>query len=340
LREALGGAESIFPTTKSQWKSVLSGKSHWIYYDFLSNLPVFELSTWLGNNTENTVLFGTARYFLLAESESTGRTVLYFHNEEDGRFYCCELAQGGEERLQSVINEFSPNGAKFAFEDPGLAGIMADQVMVLPTKPNLQEYEVQNPFTMQEEEQQEILRALSFNPLVASLYQAADGAVIREGIDTLRILDQGTITYHSQETHQVRYPVNDDVKSILDMTQKLLTVVLGNRCGEANPYLISIEHEEDGSIVVSYGYQLNGAPVQVYKKAQAAQFIIREGCVCDFTIHVRQYKSLNQQVLILPEQQIAGALKATEQVGEEVMLVYLDNGEESRITAAWTVRGK
>lgn len=335
LREALGGTKLIFPTTETQWKLVLGGNTRWIYYDFYSELPLFELSTWLGNETDQPVLFGTARYFLLAESESTGRSVLYFRNEEDGTYYCCELAEGGEERFQSVIKDFSPNGAKFAFEEQGLSGILADEVMVLPELPKLQEYEVRNPLSLKEEEREELLRSLSFNPLAVSLYQAADGVVIREGFDTLRILNQGTILYKSLETQPVRYQVNDDFKSILDTTQKILTVVIGNRCGEAKPYLISIHRQEDGSVIVSYGYQLNGAPVQVYKKVHAAQFIIRDGSVCDFTIHVRQYESLNQQVLVLPETQVAAAAKAIGQEGKDVMLMYLDSGEDSRITASW-----
>lgn len=334
LREAVKDAKDTMLTTEEQWKAVLSGESTWVYFDFLTNMPLSDIGVWLGSEKDNPVLKGTARRFLLAESQ--GETVLYYCNQEDGEYYLCKLTDGGEDQFRAVVNEFAPNGATFAFEEPDTYGALKFDVMILPAVPNMPVYEVKNPLVnLQEGEQEKILKSLLFNPRAVSVYQSADGMVIKEGLDTLRILNKGTITF-SQGAEQVRYPTwNDDLGSLVDTTQRLFLDVVADRCGEGEPYLMGVNTQKDGSIIVTFGYRLNGAPVQVFSQGYAAQFLIQDGSICDFTIHVRQYTSTDEKSVILPEKQAAAAVNKLEQQGKELLLAYLDSGEKLRISSNW-----
>ncbi|MDF2838598.1 MAG: hypothetical protein K0S60_301 [Evtepia sp.] len=335
LREALTGAEHTVTTTEEQWKAVLSGESNWVYFDFLTNLPLSDIGIWL-ESEKNPALSGMVRRVLL--TESGGKHLLYYCNEEDGQYYFCEWPKRSEDQFRSVVNEFVPNGAAFAFQKPDTYGTLKYDVMILPTVPNMPVYDVKNPLeTLQEGEQEKILRSLLFNPQAVSFYQSADGLVIQEGVDTLRILKKGTITFHSQGAEQVRYPIlRDDPETLVEITQKLFLDIVADRCGEGVPYLIGVNTQKDGSIVVSFGYRLNGAPVQVFSQGYAAQFLIRDGSIHDFTIHVRQYTNTDEKAVVLPEKQAAAAAKKLEQQGKELLLTYLDSGEKLRISANWS----
>lgn len=335
LREALNTARESRPATKAQWQSVIRGKHAWIYYDFLNNLPLEGLPLWLGSEGENPVLFGSARSFLLAvEGEGFG---LYYYDEAAENYYCCNLTEGSGERFRTAINDFVPNGAVFAFENPEAYGKLDDNVMILPTVPRMTVYEVSNPLAQMDTlELDEILRALAFNPSAVSSYETAAGTAITEGMDTLRILKDGTVVFHSQGSDQARYPVSqDDPVALVENLQERFVKLMGDRCGEATPYLLDVTTEEEGSTLVSFGYRLNGAPVKIFGEGYAAQVSIQNGAVQDFSVHLRQYRRTEEEALILPEKQAAAAVKAMEGDRPELLLAYIDSGEETHITVKW-----
>lgn len=335
LREALKGVSDVVPSTEEQWKSVLSGKTTWAYYDFLTDIPLSDLGVWLGSEKENPILTGEARRFLLTSAQ--GNYLLYYCTEENQQYYRCVLSEVSENQFKAVVDEFSPNGSIFAFEEPELYGSLKYDVMILPTIPHMPVYEANNPLAnLQEGEQEKILQSLLFNPRAVSFYQTADGMVIREGLDALRILNDGTITFQSQETEQVRYPIQgDDLASLLETTQKLFMDIVAQRCGEGVPYLIGINSKKDGTIEVLYGYRLNGAPVQLDSQGYAAYFLIQDDSIRKYSIRVRQYTSTEDAAIILPEKQAAAAVKALGQEGKELLLAYFDLGETPLVSANW-----
>jgi hypothetical protein len=121
----------------------------------------------------------------------------------------------------------------------------------------------------------------------------------------------------------------------VEATQKLFMDVVADRCGEAVPYLVDVNTRSDGSVEISYGYRLNGAPVQIFPQGYAAQFIIQNDSIRHFTIHVRKYTSTDEKVVILPEKQAAAVVKVLGQEGKELLLVYPDSGGTLRISASW-----
>ena len=339
LREAVTVAETAQPVEEAQMRAVITGEGSWAYYDFLSQMPIAGMSVWLGNVEEEAVaLSGTVRRFLLAE-EADGQ-VLYYKNEEDGQYYRCNLPESEGITLEAAISDLKPNGTVFAFEAGEEYAALGDYVMIMDSLPELSVYEVQNPLEgLSDAQRDELLQTLRFNPKAVSVYQGANGQAIREGGDTLRLFQNGTLSYHSTDTAQTRYQTQDtNATALVEEAQDLLADVLSNQTGEGRIYLIGVETQEDGSQSVTFGYSLDGAPVQVYGQGFAAQFIFRNGYITDFTIHVRCYITTERKAAILPERLAAAGMESQGQEKKELLLSYMDLGSSSEVTVAWTVQ--
>lgn len=335
LREALSGVKEVIPARKDQWQAVLQGTGSWIYYDFSTSLPLDTLSLWLGGERSDAPLKGAASTFLLTNVEQTYR--LYYFDKVTQAYSICTLAEGSGERFLASIRDIPQNGALFAFEDSKQFGALNENAMILPQLPIMPVYEVKNPIAMPDKATLEtIMRDLSFNPSAAKVFEPADGTAIKEGTAaTLRIFNNGTISFHGQESDP-RFPVSqENVGAMIERAQELLVTLMANRCGDARPYLASVEIKENGGALLSFEYHLNGAPVKVYSEGYAAQFTIQNGFILDFTVHLRQYLPTEEKSLILPERLAVANAKAMEKTGYNLRLAYLDTGEALHITANW-----
>jgi len=334
LREALSGVKETMPSTKEQWQAVVQGSGSWIYYNFSTSLPLENLPLWLGSDTAAKSLSGFASTFLLTNQDGT--YLLYYYNEGTQTYVACSLADGSGERFLTAISDIPSNDAIFAFEDSKRFGVLNDNVLILPKVPVLAMYEVKNPIVLPDKvTQEQIMRALSFNPNAVTTYNPVDGIVLKEGTGTLRMFNNGTISYHGQESDPRFSVPENDVGAMIEQTQDLLMTLMDDRCGEAQPYLAAMETKENNETVLTYEYRLNGAPVKLYSEGYAAQFTIQGGLIRDFTIHIRQYLATEEASLILPEPQAAAAVKAKGTTGQSLRLAYLDTGEESRVAANW-----
>ena len=108
-----------------------------------------------------------------------------------------------------------------------------------------------------------IQQAASFQPQSNSVYPVANGIRIREGRETLEIGYDGVAVYHAGDEDTGRYPVGNgkDLLPLVETTWRLAADTVGRWCGEARLYLMGIDREADGSLLVRYGYTLNGADV-------------------------------------------------------------------------------
>lgn len=334
LREALSGVKETIPSSKDQWQAALTGSGSWIYYDFSTSLPLENLPLWLGSDTAAKVLSGFASTFLLTDQDGT--YLLYYYDDVTETYAACSLDDGSGERFLAVINDIPSNHAIFAFEDPKRYGALNENVLILPQAPNLPVYEVKNPIVLTDKvTQEQIMKALSFNPSAAIPYNRADGITIKEGTGTLRMFNNGTISYHGQESDPRFSVPEDDIGAMIEQTQDLLMTLLADRCGEAQPYLSGVELKENNETILTYEYQLNGAPVKLYSEGYAAQFAIQNGLIYDFKVHIRQYLPTEEKSLILPELQTAAVVKAKGKAGQNLRLAYLDTGEDVRLAANW-----
>lgn len=346
LGELLGVTQGAYEVPESLWRGILLSGQPWVYYDFLGSIPLSRLPGWLGDEGGNLSLTGQVRAFLLTEEE--GGKALYYYNQDRGSYYRCVTEQTLTEsagRLSSAVAQYLPNDMIFAMEDTASYGQLWAYTMILPTDPVLPAYEASNPLgDLGEEERDQLLQDLSFLPKAVSQYRATDGLVIREGGDTLRLLDSGDIrfTAHAGENPQARFPLeswptSQVMDQALEESKRILDAVLSGRTGEAYSYCIGGEELADGGMRVTYGYLLSGAQVHVGNTGWAAEFIFREGRLESFTIRLRRYEDVQTLVAVLPVRLALAALSAMDQMDGELLLCYNDNGDGT-MGVGWIAR--
>jgi hypothetical protein len=216
--------------------------------------------------------------------------------------------------------------------------------MILPDTPAPWVYCVSDPIrlTGSDANMDALLRGLSFHPQTCSIYQAAGGLRVREGTDTLRISDTGTVIYHASDRQKPRYSVSSagetpDRGEMVEAARALAESGMGTWCGDAGLYLIGTETMKDASVAVYFGYLLDGAAVQLYEDGYAARVVISGGIISDFTFHFRNYQKTETRSAVLPEIQAVAAMNALKPEAGELMLCYLDGGG-TQVTAGWVAK--
>lgn len=338
LGEALAGAGAASEISEQMWRQALDAGKASVYYDFLGNVPLSTLCIWLGGE-QNSALTGQARRILLVQDGAAASTLYYIGN--DGRFYTASTDQPSDSRLLSVTAGFTPNQAFFAFEQAERYENLDPYVMILPQTLKPWIYKASNPIAPEQSDDTlgQLLKDLSFHPQTSAVYQSADGRVVREGTDTLRIIDNGTVIYHAVSSQNPRYPMGSGEESpglgeIVEAARKIAEEGLIPWCGSAKLYLIGTEQKQDGSTVVYFGYVLNGIAVQLPEDTFAARFIARDGYISDYTFCIRSYQKTENSSAVLPELQAAAAMKAMGVQQDELLLSYLDKGGD-QVIATW-----
>ena len=215
---------------------------------------------------------------------------------------------------------------------PELAQVLAPYGILLDQPPTTTVYTAANPVaSWGEAERTALLDALDFNTRALTIYESADGTVMQEGSDTLRIQEEGKIIYHASDSSQARFQA-------LSQREKDLDLVTAGQLGEGRMFCQSIETLEDETVELTFCYLLDGAQVQLGEEGWGAQFVFSDSALTSFTICLRTYTATDRTQRALPERQAAAAVTALGQTGKELQLCYRDDDTTPEITADWTVR--
>lgn len=334
LGEAVGSAEQARQVPEIEWRQALEQTGAYFY--FLDRAPLSVLSDWFGSANGN--LKGTASRLLLSAGSGSTAT-LYYQNTENGLFYACGTAVPADS-LKADLAGYLPNGASFAYElGEDYKGLPA-YTMVLQQTPSLPVLAVSKP--LQGTEQKDaLLKACEFNPYTNSRYPAANGTeVVIEKLRTLRIYRDGTVTYHSGDSGdggeaKLRVPAGQNapfLTAAVDYTRTLAEETVGALAGEASIYLMDVT-ESGGAYRIRFGYQVNGMAVRLAENDCAAEFVVEEHTVSEFTLRFRQYTASGENTAVLPERQAAAAMEAVN-AGDELEMAYIDSGGDSA-EAGW-----
>lgn len=339
LSESLDSASSPQPVAEARWRQALEAPGVW--FDFLGTVPLNVLYAWMGDGGVNPALVHSARQVAVALDEGGG-VCLYYHNEADGLYYACATTVTYEGHMDTLVGGYGGNGCSFVFELEDSSGYEGLDPYVLLAPDSLQPpvYRASNPLSELDDAMvSAIQQAVSFQPQSNSVYPVANGIRIREGRETLEIGYDGVAVYHAGDEDTSRYPVGDgeDLLPLVETTWRLAADTVGRWCGEARLYLMGIETEDDGSLLVRYGYTLNGADVLLPGGACAAQFTVSGGQITDYTLCFRRYEQSGQTSPVLRERQAAAALDALQPQGRELILSYSDTGGDT-VQAGWTAR--
>lgn len=340
LAEALDTAEAPSKITEAEWRKALTATG--CYFDFLGNVPLSALSAWLNGDKGNHRLAASARRILVAET-GEGETLLYYINAGDGLFYACRTGEILHGRLDKALSFSLSNGAAFAFEQGALYQNVAPYAMMLTQTPEVPVLTVSNPIEG-EAGLQLLLKILGFNTHTTSVYPVESGQVVKEGDDSLRITDSGTVAYYSNaQEEQATFPVPCEGETptqaeAIEAARRLAVQALGSLCGEdARLYLIDIAEQDDGSFNISFGYSVDGAPVLFSDNKAAAQMVVDGKCIRSFTFRFRTYVATEETMALLPERQAVAAMESLKKSGGELLLGYVDGGD-TLLHPGWVVR--
>lgn len=340
LREALSSPGSVYSVTRADWERALN-RSSGLYFDFLGEIPFSVLAGWMTGADSS--LTGTVRRLVLAAEDD--RTVLYYRDEESGAYSAFPAELVTAEQLSAVLNTVMDNGAEFAFELEEYSSLAGD-TMLLAESPSPRVYSAANPLAGTEQAERveesgvlgQLLTALAFPDSSYLYHGSGTDQVIRSGSDTLRISSDGTVRYSRADGEPSRYQIlangaQPTQYEAAETCRQLVEGAVGALAGDARLYLRQMQQTQRGWLL-DFGYCLDGAAVQLGESGAAAYFLVEDGEITQFALHLRCYTSAGGRSIVLPERQAMAAMEAMDVQGGELMLVYRDVGGES-VSAGW-----
>ncbi len=328
LGDALAGAGAPAPLSDNQWRACLRQRG--AYFDFSGEIPLAALARWLGGGACS--LEGSARRVVLVAGE--GDTVsLCWEDAEDGGYFTCPTALSRSLHLDPAVETVTPNGAYFAFEDESLNRLLDPFTLITEGEPDAGLYDVSAPLSSAAGAEA-LVDALSFNS--RNHAPGSSGEVYMDGTDRLVIRDGVTAT--SRAAQSGKYPV-EHTNGVVSAAQAaegaraLAERAMAPLCGEARLYLLSVRPYGDGW-QVRFGYRLGGSAVYLYDEGWAAEFLVRDGCITEFVLHLRQYTAQGENALLLPIRKAAAMLPDLTRERRELVIQYRDGGGQS-VSPGW-----
>lgn len=331
LTEALSNPGQAQAVSQREWREALTIAPS-LYFDLMGQVPLSVLSGWLGGDAGQE----QAAVRRLALAVTDGQTVLYYQDEESGRYYAAPAEVVSVSSLESVVSGLSDNGVAFAFEleeqYPGLDPC----TMLMPDPPRPTVYRASNPVAT-DGGLEAMLEALDFPTANNYIYTVAGGQAVLSGNDTLRISSRGEVTYEAAQGEASRYPVSGaGCYDAVEACRLLAAAALRGQNSAARLVLSQVE-AVSGGWQIDFVYCLDGAEVQVFEAGYAARFLVENGEITQFRLQLRSYESTGETSLVLPEAQAMAAMGALELEGKELLLIYSDNGGETA-AAGWAAR--
>ena len=329
LGEALSGAGEPDPLTESGWRDRLCRPG--AYFDFAGEVPLSALARWLGGG--ECALNGSVRRVALCAGEDD-QVALCWQDAGNGGFYTCSTPLSRALHLDPALEAVSPNGAYFAFEDDGLAELLAPFTLITEGEGTGTQYAVTMPLATSAGVEA-LLDALSFNS--QNHAPGSSGEVYLDGADRLVVQDGSTVTYRAAQGD--KYPVESRNGAVsagqaADGARALAERALGPLCGDARLYLLSAEKYGEGGWRVRFGYRLDGCGVYLDDEGWAAEFIVQGGYITGFVLRVRSYAADGGSVLLLPIDRAAILLPDLSGERRELVLRYRD-GDGQAIAPYW-----
>lgn len=329
LVEALSNPGQPEEMNRTSWEQMLT-RTPGLCFDFQGNMPMDVLSGLLSG--EETPLDARVRRLGLAVWQ--GEAFLFYQDSEL-RFFRCPVEMVDTHRLEEAVSGLTDNGASYAFmlEDYRM---LAEDTLLADDTPAPEVYAASNPVVGGQETLEALAGDLGFTINTNGIYYA-DQWVARSGNDTLRLADDGVMTYFADEEGGEHFLLasEGDVPDRFDAVETcraLAAAALAPRCGEGRLYLLGVTDTADGW-EVDFGYSLDGIPVQL-EQGSAAHFVVRGDRVTQFTLRFRSYEGTGEGLAVLPVPQAAAALTAMGLSGKELMVVYSEGGGET-VRADW-----
>lgn len=320
LGEALASSSQPQSITEAAWQDCLQGEG--IFFDFSGSIPLSALGSWLHSEGQSG-LDASARRILLAAGEDNA-VLLCYQDAETEQFYACQTTLTCTLHLHPAVEHAESNGALFAFESEELSGLLDPYTMITEDMGGAV-FAAANSLAGSEDVAA-LLEALSFNG--QNHASVSGGEAYLDGDSRLEVTNSGTVFYRAAQ--EGKYPVvsaggRATVAEAIEAARELAENTVGARCGEARLYLASVWETDDGYLV-RFGYRLNGSAVWLYDEGWAAEFMIRDEYIVEFTLHFRSYVDTGEEALMLAADRAAVMLPALADEPRELVVQYRDRG--------------
>ena len=331
LVEVLSGAQAPIEIEEQTFQQALQ-QAPSLYYDWQGRIPYPVLNYWL--SVENEALTGTVRHMVL--STQGDQVWLYYQDEQDGKFYVYQSDVVSKVRMDEAFYNIKSNQAIFAFENQEFHAF-SPYTIILEQPPVPEIYHISNPLTQQTQIGQ-LLELLNFPETTNYSYDGAGAKVVRNENDTLRIAEDGWVSYEAATEGSTRYLVSGYTQQeAAEACRQLLQKVVENLCGEVRISLDDLEIIGEGMYQISFTYLLNDT--QIYAQQKLAEFTVEQGSIVSFRILVRNYTDSGTSSVVLPERQAMAAMTTMGHENEELVLVYFDTGADT-ILPSWATAGE
>lgn len=330
LVEALSSAGTPEEVSRSQWEQVLTTPPS-LCFDFQGEIPMTVLSGWLtGEETDNPA--AVRRLVLTVWEESVA---LYYQDRNSGSYYRCLSEVANSQHLTEALAALQDNGAYYAFESQEYDWLDPDTLLT-DTVPTPDVYQAKNPVSGGQSALEQIMTALELPVSSSSFYSVGDERVARIGGDNLRLAGSGVLEYHAEDGSSLfpvaAQPEDATLFQAVEACRKLAAATIGSTAGQARLYFSGVREGDEG-LEVEFDYCLNGIPVRLEGGA-AAWFQVEGGRITRFVLRYRSYTDSGETSVVLPIPQAAAAMEALGLEGEELLLIYSDNGGET-VSASW-----
>ena len=315
LGDALASAGAPQAISEADWRRHLGDRS--VYFDFQGDVPLAALERWLQGPGERP-LEGSARRVMLCAGEED-QVLLCWQRGSGGDFFACPTALTQSLNLDPVVEGAESNGAYFAFENQTLAGRLAPYTLITEGEQDGARYDAGMPLLADAGGM--VLSALSFNG--QNHAPASGGEVYLDGGDRLVVSDGGTVTYQALQGE--KYPVAPGPAGGVETARAMAEATVGALCGEARLYLMSAR-ETENELRVQFGYLLGGGVVHLGGEGWAAEFVVRDGYIVQFTLRFRTYAANGARTLLLPVDKAAAMLPDLTDQRRELVIQYRDGG--------------
>ncbi|MDY3013797.1 MAG: hypothetical protein SOR61_01105 [Evtepia sp.] len=329
LTKSVASMERPREASLDEWKQAVEQADTWVFYDFL-----YDVSFAGQDNQEER----EARLFFVTMNSGWADTV-YYYQDKTGHFYKARIKESGLSFPRNIEKQ-KEGEVHFAFEVPEIAEVVAPFMMIgdLPTACPV--YTASNPLEgIDTIGRNRILELLGFHEQAASFYHSADGEVIQEGSDTLRIQKNGSLVFHGSENGDSRYQaLSSRSKDLQIKAEEVLQSLRPVWSGLGEMRCQSITVLPEGEMELRFTYTLDGIPVYLGEDGWSARFVFRGTHLISYTIYFRQYSVGEERSPVLPERQVAAAAHAMGQTGKELQLYYRDDGGKGAVQAGWIPR--
>ena len=318
--EALGSSGTPEAVTETQFRAALNGSG--VFLQFYCPQPLELLSGWLGTAAGPAVASGSAGMMLLcAEGDAVN---LYYRTEDDGFFRVA--TEVSPEVLSGRTAEYADNGARFAFEIPGLQD--CGDFTVIPAGNRTAAAVNYSVPQYGSAETDELLDAMGMNSYLTSSYTEADGTQVFLYEDCiLRVSSDGSVTF--RRPADSGSPAERTLSDAVNAAWQIAERCVGANIGAGTLLFAGSSYDETlHSRTLLLDYAVGGIPVQL-ASGHAAEIVLQGDTVVQARLQLCRFSVGEETAALLPDLQ-AHAVAGAEQAG--AVLRYLAGGETMNCT--------